>query len=75
MQREIASAVGSEVAKATPTAAMVFVSTVFANDLEFILRVLMYLTAIILAVVQIVNAIKRGRLMSQKPDDTDEAGA
>lgn len=73
MQREIASAVGSEVAKATPTAAMVFVSTVFANDLEFILRVLMYLTAIILAVVQTVNAIKRGRLMSQKPDDTDPA--
>lgn len=75
MQREIASAIGSEAAKFTPTAAAVAASAMFADEVEFWLRVLMYATAIILAVVQTVNAIRRGRLISKRPDETDEAGA
>lgn len=61
MLREVASAVSSEAAKATPTAAAVVASTLLAQELDFWLRMLMYATAIVLAVVQTVIAIKRGR--------------
>lgn len=75
MQREIVSAISSEAVKATPTAAAVAASTLLAQELDLYLRLLMYATAIILAVVQTVIAIKRGRREAQQIKATVPAPA
>lgn len=72
MQREIASAVGSEVVKATPP-----VVVIGAHMLGLSFQDWVYvLTAgyIILQSVLVVIKI-REHLRSKKPDDTDSAGA
>lgn len=73
--REIVSAISNEAVKATPTAAAVAATTLLAQELDFWLRILMYTTAIILAVVQTVIAVRRGKREANKADSADKAGA
>lgn len=61
MMSELPRVVASEVARAAPTVAAVTTATLLAQDLEFWLKLLMYASATVLAVVQTISAVKRMR--------------
>jgi len=61
MMSDLPRSIAYEMARATPTVAAVATATILAQDLEFWMKILMYASATVLAVVQAVIAVKRWR--------------